>query len=200
MKIGYARVSTQEQSLLAQLEELQRAGCEKVYREKASGAEPRRELNRLLKTLMPGDVLVVCKLDRLARSAKGLLELVAQLTEVGATFRSLGEPWADTSSPAGTLIMTVFAGIAEFERGRMIERCNDGRVIAKRDGVKFGRKPKLSYIQIEAASKMLDEGARADRTARLFNVDRKTLRRAVAKYKDDEYQRNARRNGELDAA
>jgi Resolvase, N terminal domain len=127
MKIGYARVSTEDQQLSLQMESLKKAGCKRIFREKVSGAGRKRpELVRLLDQLREGDTVVVSKLDRLARSTRGLLEIVESIRTAGARFQSLGEPWADTTSHAGKMIMTVFAGIAEFERDLIRERTGAG--------------------------------------------------------------------------
>jgi DNA invertase Pin-like site-specific DNA recombinase len=108
MKIGYARVSTREQDLSGQLAELKAAGCAKVFHEKASGARgDRAELAKVMKRLQPGDVLVVTRLDRLARSTRDLLNVLASVTERGAGFRSIQDAWADTTTPHGRLMLTV---------------------------------------------------------------------------------------------
>jgi DNA invertase Pin-like site-specific DNA recombinase len=116
MNIGYARVSTQGQTLESQLEELEEADCSKIYSEKISGAKSDRpELQRLLNTLEPGSVVVVTRLDRLARSTIDLLTIVKQIADRGCLFKSLADPWADTTTPAGRLMLTVLGGLAEFE-------------------------------------------------------------------------------------
>ena len=145
MKIGYARVSTTDQNLANQIALLKDAGCEDIFEEKISGARKRRpELEKLLGQIRKDDTLVVCKLDRLARSTHHLLEVVELLREKKATFYSLSEPWADTTSHAGKMIMTVFAGIAEFEKDLIRERTSAGRESAMKRGVRFGRPKKLS--------------------------------------------------------
>src|ERR1035437_8059699 len=117
MKIGYARVSTNEQHLDIQLKELKSAGCEKIYQEKISGTHLNRpELQRMLDQLRPHDQVIIWKLDRLARSTRGLLDICDKITLAQASFKSLSEAWADTTTPGGKMIITVFAGIAEFER------------------------------------------------------------------------------------
>jgi DNA invertase Pin-like site-specific DNA recombinase len=139
MKVGYARVSTQDQSLDLQLRALKKAGCRKIFQEKASGGtRVRPEFQRMLDQLREGDVIVVWKLDRLARSTRHLLETVEIICDAGARFQSLSEPWADTTTHAGKMIMTVFAGIAEFERDLIRERTAAGRNAAKQRGVRFG--------------------------------------------------------------
>src|SRR5690349_14050260 len=122
MLIGYARVSPDDQDLAAQRAALTEVGCRRIYEEKVSGAErDRPELARLLHHMRGGDVVVVARLDRLARSTRDLLEIAEQLEEAGAGLRSLAEPWADTTSPAGRMVLTVLAGIAEFERALIRE-------------------------------------------------------------------------------
>ena len=179
MNIGYARVSTTDQNLESQIAMLEEAGCEEIFEEKASGArKDRPELDRLLDKVRKGDTLVVCKLDRLARSTRHLLDIVETLREKKAAFRSLGEPWADTTSHAGKMIMTVFAGIAEFERDLIRERTGTGRKRAKERGVKFGRPTKLSREQQELALRLLNEGQTPVREiAKTFRVDRSTIYR-----------------------
>src|SRR5918992_5304629 len=148
MKIGYARVSTADQNLELQLASLKEAGCKRIFREKASGAGGRPpELQGMLDQLREGDTVVVWKLDRLARSTRDLLEIMETIRTAEASFRSLSEPWADTTTHAGKMIMTVFAGIAEFERDLIRERTGAGRQAAKQRGVKFGRPRKLNPDQ-----------------------------------------------------
>ena len=135
MKIGYARVSTDEQDLRLQLETQKSAHCRRTYQEKKSGARADRpELRRMIEQLREGDVVIVARLDRLARSTRDLLELAEVITAAGASLKSLGEPWADTTTPAGKMVLTVFAGIAEFERAH-IRDTDAGRVAAKKCGL-----------------------------------------------------------------
>jgi DNA invertase Pin-like site-specific DNA recombinase len=122
---------------------------------------------------------VVYRLDRLARSTRDLLEIAEQLRDVGAGLRSLGEPWADTTSPAGRMVLTVFAGIAEFERALIHERTSIGRTTAMRRGVRFGRPTKLAADQIALAQRLLEEGTAAGEVAAMFKVHRATLHRAL---------------------
>jgi DNA invertase Pin-like site-specific DNA recombinase len=139
---GYARVSTDGQTLAAQDAALHAAGCAKVYGEKISGARSDRpELAKLLKRLEPGDVLMVTRLDRLARSTRDLLNILHQLGERGVGFKSLADAWADTTTPHGRLLVTMLAGIAEFERELIKARTGEGRKRAQARGVKFGRPP-----------------------------------------------------------
>jgi DNA invertase Pin-like site-specific DNA recombinase len=181
MEIGYARVSTREQDLSGQVAELTAAGCTKVYREKASGARgDRAELRKVVDRLQPGDVLVVTRLDRLARSTRDLLNVLASVTERGAGFRSLKDAWADTTTPHGRLMLTVLGGLAEFERELIRARTGGGRERAKAEGVRFGRSLKLSAHQQREALQRMDAGESVVDLARTFGVDRATLYRMQA--------------------
>lgn len=136
MKIGYARVSTLDQILGLQMQALRKAGCRKIFREKISGASRERsEFQRMLDQVREGDTIVVWKLDRLARSTRDLLDTMETIREAGGKFQSLSEPWADTTSHAGKMIMTIFAGISEFERDLIRERTSAGRVAAQKRGI-----------------------------------------------------------------
>ena len=178
VKIGYARVSTTDQNLDLQLTALKAAGCGRIYQEKISGAKrDRPELQRLLDQLRPDDIVVVWKLDRLARSTQNLLELVDHIKTAEASFCSLSEPWADTTSPSGKMIMTVFAGIAEFERDLIRERTGAGRVAAKQRGVRFGRPEKMNEEQKSLARRLLQENKSVSEIAKTFNVHKATIYR-----------------------
>ena len=140
MLIGYARVSTDDQNLALQRAALKEAGCRRIFEEKVSGAtRDRPQLTRLLDHIREQDVLVVARLDRLARSTRDLLEIAELLRDAGAGLRSLREPWADTTSAAGRMVLTVFAGMAEFERALIHQRTSSGRDAAMKRGVRFGR-------------------------------------------------------------
>lgn len=178
MKIGYARVSTSDQNLGLQLTALKEAGCGRIFQEKISGAKKDRpELQRLLDHLRPEDIVVVWKLDRLARSTHHLLELVECIRVAEASFCSLSEPWADTTSHAGKMIMTVFAGIAEFERDLIRERTSAGRVAAKQRGIRFGRPKKMNEEQKLLAKRLLEENKSVSEIAKTFNVHKATIYR-----------------------
>lgn len=178
---GYARVSTLEQSLTAQVDELKAAGCTQIFQEKISGAKrDRPQLARLMSVLSAGDTLVVVRLDRFARSTLDLLTMVAAIAERRAAFRSLRDVWADTTTPHGRLIMTVLGGLAEFERELILSRTGEGKARAKARGVQFGRKPTLDHVQRAQARKMLDDGAVLADVARTFQVHKATIRRMVA--------------------
>ena len=164
MKIGYARVSTQDQKLDLQLKSLKKAGCQKIFREKVSGFNRQRpEFQRMLDQIRPGDIIVVWKLDRLARSTRDLLNTMDTINEAGGKFQSISEPWANTTTHAGKMIMTVFAGIAEFERDLIRERTGAGREAAKQRGVRFGRPRKLNTDQAQVAAQLLAEGKAGSR-------------------------------------
>jgi DNA invertase Pin-like site-specific DNA recombinase len=183
MKIGYARVSTEEQNLEGQLELLQHAGCQRIFQEHASGVNCQRAaLQQMLEDIRPGDTVVVWKLDRLARSTRDLLETVEQIQQVDATFLSVSEPWADTTSHVGKFIMTVFAGLAEFERELIRERTRVGRHTAQKRGVRFGRPPKLNTTQRALATRLLSEGQSAKQVAKAFGVHVSTIYRFVGTY------------------
>src|SRR5688572_11046728 len=132
---------------------------------------------RLLEQLRSGDTVVVWKLDRIARSTRHLLEMMDTIREAGARFQSLSEPWADTTTHAGKMIMTVFAGIAEFERDLIRERTTAGRAAAKQRGVRFGRPRKLNPDQAQVATQLLSEGKAVRDIARTFNVHEATIYR-----------------------
>ena len=142
MIYGYARVSTDGQSVEAQVAALTAAGAGKVFREVASGAKTdRTQLRRVVQALTAGDVLLVTRLDRLARSTRDLLNTLAAITNRGAGFKSLGDVWADTTTPHGRLMLTVLGGLAEFERELIKARTSEGRTRAKARGVKLGGRP-----------------------------------------------------------
>ena len=180
MLIGYARVSTDDQDLTLQRAALKEAGCRCTFDEKVSGAKrDRPELARMLDQIRDGDVMVVTRLDRLARSTKDLLDIAEKLNDAGAGLRSIAEPWADTTSPAGRMVLTVFAGIAEFERALIHQRTSTGRVAAKARGVRFGRPPKLTVDQIALGSRLVDEGTSVREAAKLLKCHHATLYRAL---------------------
>jgi DNA invertase Pin-like site-specific DNA recombinase len=180
MEIGYARVSTVDQRLNLQLEALRKAGCKRIFREKVTGAyRDRPELNRMLDQLREGDVVTVWKLDRLARSTRNLLEVVEMIGNAGARFQSISEPWADTTTHAGKMIMTIFAGIAEFERDLIRERTGAGRADAQKRGVRFGRPKKMNADQQKLALRLLKEGKSVREVARTFSIHPATLYRIV---------------------
>ena len=177
-RFGYARVSTYGQTLDAQLEQLKAEGCTKIYREKASGAQPdRRELLRMLKNLAPGDVVTVTRIDRLARSTFDLFAIVKQIVDAKGQFRSLAEPWADTSTSTGRLMIAVLGGLADVERDLIRTRTAEGRSRAKARGQHMGRPPKLTDVQKAEARQRRAEGATLKELALSYNVARATISR-----------------------
>ena len=179
---GYARVSTDGQTLDAQFNQLTVAGATKVFKEKVSGAKSdRAQLIKALGALAESDVLLVTRLDRLARSTRDLLNTLAAIAEKGAGFRSLGDVWADTTTPHGRLMLTVLGGLAEFERELIRARTGEGRARAVKNGVKLGRKPKLTPHQIrEVLRRRHIHGESLTGIAKSFNVNHTTIMRIVA--------------------
>ena len=175
MIYGYARVSTDGQSVDAQVRQLTKAGCKKVFRETASGAQTdRTQLAKALATLDADDVLMVTRLDRLARSTRDLLNTLGTIADRKAGFRSLGYTWADTTTVHGRLMLTVLGGLAEFERDLIRVRTGEGRTRAKARGVKMGRKPKLTPHQMKEAIKRRDAGEPMRDIGKSFNVSHST--------------------------
>ena len=175
------RVSTGGQSVDAQARQLRAAGAGKVFREVASGAKTDRpQLARLVSELAAGDVVMVTRLDRLARSTRDLLNTLAAITEKKAGFRSLGDAWADTTTAHGRLMFTVLGGLAEFERELIRTRTGEGRARAKADGKSLGRKPKLTPHQKEEAIRRRDQGEGVRGIARTYNVSPSTISRLTA--------------------
>jgi DNA invertase Pin-like site-specific DNA recombinase len=178
---GYARVSTNGQDLSSQYAELMAAGCAKVFKEKISSAKTDRpELAKVIRRLEQGDVLVVTRLDRLARSTRDLLNVLDELGKRGAGFRSLKDTWADTTTPHGRLMLTILGGLAEFERELIRARTGEGRKHAKARGVRFGRPPKLTPHQRQEALQRLAAGETQADVARTYNVDTATICRMAA--------------------
>jgi DNA invertase Pin-like site-specific DNA recombinase len=175
---GYARVSTYGQTLSAQLDQLRAAGCKQIYREKVTGARAdRRELLRLLRAIHPGDVVIVTRIDRLARSTFDLFAIVKQIVDAKAQFRSLAEPWADTSTSTGRLMIAVLGGLADVERDLIRTRTAEGRERAKARGQHMGRPPKLTAQQQREARQRRAEGATLAELAKSYNVGRATISR-----------------------
>src|SRR6202045_3496503 len=172
MIYGYARVSTDGQSVTAQVTELRKYGAGKVFREVASGAKTdRAQLRRVLDQLDAGDVLMVTRLDRLARSTRDLLNILATIADKKAGFRSLGDTWANTTTAHGRLMLTVLGGLAEFERDLIRARTGEGRERAEARGVKLGRKAKLPEPKKREATRRRDrDGEPLREIARSYNV------------------------------
>ena len=177
-RFGYARVSTAGQTLDAQLEQLRAEGCTRIFREQVSGARAdRRELLRMLKSLSPGDVVTVTRIDRLARSTFDLFAIVKQIADAGAQFRSLAEPWADTGTSTGRLMIAVLGGLADVERDLIRTRTAEGRSRAKARGQHMGRPPKLTPQQQAEARRRRAEGATLKELAKSYNVSVATISR-----------------------
>ena len=178
MIVGYARVSTNDQNLSGQLDALKKAGAARIYREKISGAKADRpELGRLMRGLERGDILVVTRLDRLARSTRDLLNVLDSVSKAGAAFKSLADAWADTTTPHGRLMLTVLGGLAEFERELIRARTGEGRRRAKEAGVRFGRPRLLSPHQQAEVLKRRANGEPLSLLAASYRVSTKTIMR-----------------------
>ena len=178
MIIGYARVSTDGQTLDAQHSALQAGGAEKVFAEKVSGAvTDRKQLAKAISALGAGDVLLVTRLDRLARSTRDLLNVLDAIAKAGAGFRSLADAWADTTTPHGRLMLTVLGGLAEFERSLILARTSEGRARAKARAVRFGRKLKLTLHQRQEAMARREAGEALAEIGRSYNVSHSTISR-----------------------
>ncbi len=180
--IGYARVSTHGQTLDAQLGQLKAAGCGRIFCEKATGVRAdRKELLRMLKHLAHGDVVTVTRIDRLARSTFDLFAIVQQIADAGARFRSLAEPWADTGTSTGRLMLAVLGGLADVERDLIRTRTAEGRSRATARGQHMGRPPALTPQQQAEARQRRAEGATLKELALSYNVGITTISRLDAK-------------------
>ncbi|MBN8995375.1 MAG: recombinase family protein [Rhizobiales bacterium] len=185
MRIGYARVSTDEQNLRLQLDALRAAGCERIYRDDgiSAVARDRPGLRRAIKRLKSGDVLVVWKLDRLGRSLAHLIEVITGLRDDGVGFHSLSEA-IDTTTPGGRLIFHVMGALAEFERELIAERTRAGMSAAKRAGIRLGRPLKLTAAQVEKAQARIDAGETVAGAAASLEVNQTTLARALRRRRE----------------
>jgi DNA invertase Pin-like site-specific DNA recombinase len=181
MRYGYARVSSNTQDYTAQAEALKAAGCTRIYSEKQSGKSlaARREFDRLMRGLVPGDTVVVTKLDRLARSSRDLHNILHDLQEQSCGFTSLGEAWCDTTTEVGRLMLTIMGGIAEFERGLIRKRCEEGIANAKRKGTRFGRPLALDDGQRRKIAERYAKGETMAELSREYEVGEATIWRAL---------------------
>ena len=181
--IGYACASTYGQDIAQQQTTLNQFGCQRIFEERFGGEHIYRlQLERLFDHLRAGDVIVVTSLDRLARSTTDLFNIAEKIKIMGAGLQSLAEPWADTTLPAGQTTLTIFAGIADFERALSGERTSAGRAAAKARGVRFGPKPVLSPEQVSHARRLIAEDQRSvAEAASILGVHRSTLYRALSK-------------------
>jgi DNA invertase Pin-like site-specific DNA recombinase len=181
MKYGYARVSSKAQDYTAQVEALKAAGCEKIFSEKQSGKsrDSRPEFGRLMKALLPGDTVVVTKLDRMARSSRDLHNLLHEMEGLSVGFRSLGEAWCDTTTDVGRLMMTIMGGIAEFERSLIRSRTDAGIERARRQGKKFGRPARLDDGQKRVIADRYGKGATIPELAEEYGCGVGTIWRSL---------------------
>lgn len=180
-RVGYARVSTDDQDPALQIDALRAAGCAEIFEDKLSGVIRKRPgLERALEAVTPGGTLVVWKLDRLGRSLRDLIGIITALGEAGCGFRSLSEE-INTQTPGGRLIFHVLGALAEFERSIIAERTRAGLAAAKRRGVKVGRRRELTDAQVKHARTLIAAGERVKSVARTLGVSRATLYRAFAR-------------------
>ena len=179
MRVGYARVSTQDQKLDLQRQALQAAGCDLIFEDHISGTRAKRPgLDKVLAKLAPGVVVVVWRLDRLGRSLSHLVEVLKVIESKGAGFVSLNEA-IDTTSASGRLVFHMMAALAEFERSLIVERTQAGLAAAKARGAKLGRRRKLSPKQVAHGRALLDAGETGHAVAQSLGVSRATLYRAI---------------------
>jgi DNA invertase Pin-like site-specific DNA recombinase len=169
------------QTLDSQLEQFRAAGCKPIFREKVTGARAgRRELLKMLKALVPGDVVTVTRIDRLARLTFDLFAIVKQIVDAKAQFQSLAEPWADTATSTGRLMIAVLGGLADVERDLIRTRTAEGRERAKARRQHMGRPPKLTPQQQKEARRRRREGATLKELAESYNVGVATISRLAA--------------------
>lgn len=191
MIIGYARVSTVEQSLDRQIDQLTEAGCKRIYQEKASGASKERpELDRMLDALREGDVVVFTELSRLGRTVKGLIKLVEKLHKLDVDLKSLKEQWLDTTSPMGKMVFTMMAGFAEMERDLIRERTAEGLKAARARGRKGGR-PAIDQGQLSFALRMYDsKSCTVAEITKATGISKATLYSYLGKRENNEAKEN----------
>jgi DNA invertase Pin-like site-specific DNA recombinase len=175
MQYGYARVSTVQQDTALQRDAFRRAGVRKVIEEKRSAGLSRPLLEDLLSRLQRGDVLVVYKIDRLARSLVDLLRILARISDSGASFKSLTEP-LETQTPVGRMMLQLLGAVAEFERAVIRERCQAGRNAARERGVRFGRP---STVSVDDVRPLVQQGLRQCEVATRLGVSRDVVSRCV---------------------
>jgi DNA invertase Pin-like site-specific DNA recombinase len=180
-RIGYARVSSIDQGFDGQVERLKAAGCKKIFAEKLSGKSTngRHELTKAFKALRPGDVLIITKLDRLARSIRDLLNIIDQLKAGGVMLKALDDTWLDTTSPHGELIFTIMGAMAEFERKLIRQRCEEGIQRAKAQGKQFGRPGRLDAGQRRKIAERHANGESMAALAEAYDVGVATIFRAL---------------------
>jgi DNA invertase Pin-like site-specific DNA recombinase len=178
MIYGYARASTTDQDTASQVDQLTAAGAVKVFKENISGATADRpQLKKVLAALDAGDMLIVTRIDRLVRSTRDLLNIIHDVKQAKATFRSLAEPWADTSSELSEFMLTILGAVAKLERATILGRTAEGRARAKAQGKSLGRPYKLTPEQQREARAMLAANRGTREIAKVFNVNASTISR-----------------------
>lgn len=178
MLVGYARVSTPQQSLDAQIAILGEAGCKDIYKDKYTGYSAQRPgLDKMISKLANDDTVIITSLDRLGRSTADTFKIIGKLEEKDISFKSLREPWADTTSTMGKFLLTVFSGISELERSLTMERTAIGRAAAREKGIQFGRPPALNPHQQKLVLEMLANDDSMRTIARHFDVSAATIHR-----------------------
>lgn len=189
MIFGYARCSTEDQSLDWQLDELKRQGCERIFMEKVSGTTKERpELLRMMDMLRQGDTIVICELTRLSRSVKDLFCLVEQVEHSGANIRSVKEPWLDTTTPQGRLLFTIFSGVSQFERDLTHERTMEGLASARARG-RMGGRPVVDQRIIDQAITLYDSKVYpVSEILRTTGISRRTLYKYI-KLRDSQHEK-----------
>jgi DNA invertase Pin-like site-specific DNA recombinase len=181
MRYGYARLSSDGEDHTSQVEALTAAGCERIYSEMVPGTSTngRHELTELLRALSPGDIVVVTKLDRFARSSRDLHNILGELHERGCGFLSLHDSWCDTTTDVGRLVLAIMGGIAEFERSLIRSRCVAGIARAKAKGTKFGRPAALDAGQRKRIAERYAAGETMAELASEYDCGEATIWRAL---------------------
>ncbi|MCQ9154126.1 recombinase family protein [Acidomonas methanolica] len=195
-KIGYARVSTIGQTLDMQIQTLRTYGCDPIFQEKASGADAERvQLRRLLRSLAEGDVVIVARIDRLARSTFDLFAIVKEITRKGAQFYSLAEPWTDTTTSTGRLMLAVLGGLADVERDLIRTRTSEGRARAMKQGIKMGRPARITDAQRYEIARRRQDGEALKTVAEAFGISAGTVSRIVTGADSHRSRKKAASNG-----
>ena len=194
MIIGYARISTEHQSLNRQIDRLQEAHCERIFTDKVSGTKKDRpEFTMMMNTIRAGDTIIVCELSRLSRKVKDIFEIVDKIRELGADIKSLKEEWLDTTSPTGRLIFTFIAGICQFERDMIHERTMEGLKAARKRG-RTGGRPSIPEDDINIALKMYDSrNFTINEIEERTGVKRPTLYLYLKRRKDGEWPKQSKK-------